>query len=805
MEEYIISKIIYCEKTKNNKDYYLICKSNNKKICGYTDFTPMKGDIIKCNLTQKKNSKKYDEIEYTFIKKDTKFFLPNNENMQQIRLLELFNGNNKLINSYNKFTYGNNFWINIYKLYLDLQASEDTNIDTSFNIVIEHITNYIDSLIDPFIKKLNEYNIKLNNKQYMFLYTHPQFGFDIASWTIDDILLLYNIKGFGNKTIMMIANGLKFSIENISILIIYGIINNNDNGHTYKKYNYNDWLDEIIIYTKDINLISKDNFNNIIENLINKKMIIQINDNILCCKKLYNIELSIAETLINILYLNYDSLLNLFKLRKQTIDNYLNDYGDDGNMLDDEQKQGIVNAFLYNISIIHGQAGTGKSTLLKGLIKTIEEHINKNIDNNLSIFFLTPTAKAMMRIKDIISEIRDDITKYHFYTLQGFNIRLLYELIKLNKYNILIIDETSMVDIELMNMFLELIKSLNCTIILLGDYRQLPSISVGNLLYDLIFSKKIPSTELIKTYRYDTKQTLKKIINKVLNNQKINELDVNDSKEFILINPNNNNDYTDHIKSNCKDNDIIITPINNNIYKYTDIIRDIKNPLLHNDDEQINEIKYYNKCKKQTFIFRINDDVICIHNEPKEDLFNGMIATIYKIYNDKTLKIKRKDNNKIYTIDLLEDGNKNLLNYFLPSYMISVHKSQGQEYNNILILLTPSIMLNNKLLYTAITRATAKVTIISDINLLNNTIKKNNKRNTLLKTMINYKYLKHHNEIEIDFNNYYILNNQDISDIYDIKGIDYILDRNTDYYHKIKNGKKGRPVYFTNGSKIYKL
>ena len=58
--------------------------------------------------------------------------------------------------------------------------------------------------------------------------------------------------------------------------------------------------------------------------------------------------------------------------------------------------------------------------------------------------------------------------------------------------------ETSMVDIELMNNFLELIKSLNCTIILLGDYRQLPSISVGNLLYDLIFSEKIPSTELIR-------------------------------------------------------------------------------------------------------------------------------------------------------------------------------------------------------------------------------------------------------------------------------------------------------------------
>jgi len=184
-----------------------------------------------------------------------------------------------------------------------------------------------------------------------------------------------------------------------------------------------------------------------------------------------------------------------------------------------------------------------------------------------------------------------------------------------------------------------------------------------------------------------------------------------------------------------------------------------------------------------------------------------MIATIYKIYDDKTLKIKRNNDNKIYTIDLLKDGNKNLLNYFLPSYMITVHKSQGQEYNNILILLTSSSILNNKLLYTAITRAKRKVTIISDIDLLNDTIKKNIKRKTLLKIMINYKYLKYHNEIDIDidFNNYYILNDQDISNIYKINGRDYILDKNTDYYHKFKNGKKCDPVYFTNGNKISKL
>lgn len=703
MRDYIISKIIYCEKQENNNDYYLICKSNNMKIKGYTKFIPKTDDIIKCNLIQ-------DGIEYKFIKKDTKILLPIDKNTQQIRLLELFDGNDKLIDAYNKFTYGKDFWINIYKLYLDLQVAEDTQIDKYFNIIIEHITNYIDSLIDPFIKNLNKYNIKLNNKQYIFLYTHPSFGFDITQWTIDDILLLFNIKGFGIKTIMMIANGLEMSIEHISMLIIYGIINNNNNGHTYLKYNYNDWLDEIKDYTKDIKLISKDNFNNIIKYFINKKMIIQINDNILCCSTLYNIELSIAENLINIRYSKYNSLLNELKKSESTIETFLNNYyDDDGHALDKEQRQSIINVFLHKISIIYGQAGTGKSTLLQGLIKTIEEYSDKNIDKNLSIFFLAPTAKAMMRMKDVINKIRDDHSKYKFLTLQGFNKRLEHNLEKLNNYNIIIIDETSMVSIELMNDFLNLIKSFNCTIILLGDYRQLPSIDSGNVLYDLIFSERIPSTELTKTHRYEEKPNLKRIINKVLNNRKINELDVDESKEFILINPNNKKDYSDHIKSNCKDNDIIITPTNKNIYEYTNIIRDIKNPLDNhkNSDDQLNELKFYNKCLKQEFIFRIDDDVICIYNEPKEELFNGMLATIYKIYEDKCIKLKRKEDNKIYSFDLYDD--KNLLNHFVPSYMITIHKSQGQEYDNILILLTGnSMFLNNKLLYTAITRAKKK-------------------------------------------------------------------------------------------------
>jgi exodeoxyribonuclease V alpha subunit len=120
----------------------------------------------------------------------------------------------------------------------------------------------------------------------------------------------------------------------------------------------------------------------------------------------------------------------------------------------------------------------------------------------------------------------------------------------------------------------------------------------------------------------------------------------------------------------------------------------------------------------------------------------GKIIKIYKKNNIFNVVIKRDDNRETY----IYKSNEDFINYLQPIYAITCHESHSFEYDNLLFILTPSQLLNKNLLYTAITRAKKKVTIISSsIELINNTINKIAERNTLMKSMIKYKYNKINN------------------------------------------------------------
>jgi len=739
--KYIINKIIFKKENPINNFYLILLTKDNYKLFGFNNFIPMKDDIIVSdskNIIIKDSNK---ELEF----KNVQFLLPETEHEQKIRLLHILNGDANIIDNFNKICkikYGNEFWVNFYKWCLELQEIDNYEIDNFISTVFNYIIKYVCSFLQPFKKILSdEYNIKnLNHKQLMTLYKHKNFGPNIKSWNITGLKLLYEISGFSEETILKIARGLKMSINEISQLIIIGIFIKN--GSTYIKYNYNNWLDYLSEYYDDIKTLSNDTFNNIIEDLIDSKDIIVINEDLLCYYYLYEKELSIAKTLIKIQYNEEKmSFLDFLNLKETSIKITLNDIYINDNPLDEEQKNGIFGIFTNKISIIHGQAGTGKSTLLTGLLSCIEAFEYKT-KTDISIYFLTPTASAVQRIKDILSEKWDNLKKYYFGTLHGFIAKLKNNIknISDNSFNIFIIDESSMIDILLLNELLPLLINYNIIILFLGDIRQLPSIGSGNILHDIIKCtisniessfKIFNCTELINTYRYDDKKILKNIINKILSGYDINEIDYinNLNNEFKLIIPDHN--IKEIIKNECKNNDTIITPLNQNISKYTNTIRDIINP-----DKK--EFDYNN------FIFRIGDPIIYTKNDYNEcNLFNGLTGKVIDIFNydDENiihLKISRDDKKDDYTFI----SNQQYLKFLRPAYMISVHKSQGREYDNILILLTESRILNKNLLYTAITRAKKSVTLISSLKLLNKTIKKKEKRKTLLKYMIIYEYEK---------------------------------------------------------------
>ena len=769
MSKQFIIKKIFPKRTSSN--WYGILTTDNYKLFGFNYFEPMVDDIIICNNLIQRDSDNNKEFDF----KNAQFLLPKDEKLQIKRLLHLSNGNNKTINdlifglSQNNIKYGDEFWNELYIYCSDLKEIDNYEINEFLTNLFDHIINYIASFLQPFKQKLNdEYNIKnLTIKQLTELYKHRKFGPNINSWNIDGLKELFNISGFGEETILKIARGLKLSIDDISQLIIIGIFLKN--GSTYIKYDYNIWLEYLSNYSNNIGELSNDTFNDIIENMINSKDIILINEKVLAYYSLYQKELSIAKILINFQYNESAmSLLNISNRKESAFQDFLDEYKENEIYdLDKEQKQGIINFIKNNISVVSGRAGTGKSTLLKGLLSCIEKCI---FNTSLQIFFLTPTASAIQRIKEILLEKWDDISKYDFRTLHGFNIRLEKNIDNIldkmkNNYNIIIIDETSMVDIILLNNLLTRLCKINknnITILFLGDTRQLPSIGSGNCLYDIIKSSYLPITELQNTYRYDDKKVVKKIIDKILKGDDIieldyiNQLEEGTQKEFNLITPNNNidDDISTTIATQSKEHDIIITALNKDISKYTNIIRDVKNP-------KFDKIEFsYNY-----FLFRVGDKIIHTTNDYSEkNLYNGLSGTIESIYTNEEnitkIEIVRDDKQQNYTYS----SDKQFIKSLRPAFMLSVHKSQGREYDNVLILLTNSRMLNKNLLYTAITRAKKKLTVIGSLQLLNKTSKKKEKRKTLLHDMIIYEYEKIKNidsqlRKTINYDSYLIKNN----------------------------------------------
>lgn len=723
-------------KLLNRNFYSLDLIINNKnKFNGVYHFVPYINDIIE-----------YEKDKINVI------YLPNNIEDQKHRIANL----DLNISDFDKYEYGDKFWINIYKNYNEINNIDGLKPPDNLNKVYYHISNYIDAIISYFRKSLiDDYNLYLNKNQVAELFTNSKFGINIESWKVYDLLDLFNSKGFGFKTILEIYTSIfesNFLFK--SILLIYDKVYNNENDNTYIIYNYKTWKNDISNIHYDKKDITEQNYKKSIKALIKKKLIIEFEDDILCCYKDFMEELNIAN---NLLEFNKNES-NLFEIYKDNLENLINDFRtkEFNYELDNEQKEGIRKCFYNNTVIIYGKAGTGKSSMLEGLITILGTE-----KLNLEVFLLSPTHKAKNRLKDILDNINNGLSKT-FDTIQGFVYKIKNNILNISQNsNIIIIDETSMVDNFLMNQLMDIINNNNKIelLLFLGDDRQLPSINKGIILKSMIDSNIITSNELKITHRYNKSKNLLNVLNKILNQSDIDNLDI--STQFNWIDANIDTNIIQHIISN--DIDTIITPLNNIITEYTDIIRNIKNEI----DEEVEEILInnyttilktnnnivkevqYNKKK-----FRINDDVIYNNNDNDVELFNGLLGKIEYINNYYILVDFEKfkfpfyfnmpKENYLYDLNDFDEKKHNQINkinyikYLDSAYMITVHKSQGQEYNNILIILPnhKSKILTNNLLYTAITRAKKNVHIISTKEILNYGVNRTLNRNSLLKEML---------------------------------------------------------------------
>jgi ATP-dependent exoDNAse (exonuclease V) alpha subunit len=240
------------------------------------------------------------------------------------------------------------------------------------------------------------------------------------------------------------------------------------------------------------------------------------------------------------------------------------------------------------------------------------------------------------------------------------------------------------------------------------------------------------------------------VLDKITEGTMLFQSDYSQTPDFKWIIPTSKN-YLEYIKSAIKSpDDMIISATNRTINDLTDEIRKLKNP----NEKTYNSFKYVDKDFNKITL-KVNDPVILNQNFNADGLFNGMTGKVLEIVNSYNVtkqtnitKVQVQFEDGYFTFD----SDSEYIKYLKPAYMITVHKSQGQEYPNIIVVLSESQLLNRNTLYTAISRAKNSVTLIVTEKILAKAIKRKNKRKSLLVDMIKYYKL---NNVSIPFPKYY--------------------------------------------------
>lgn len=404
----------------------------------------------------------------------------------------------------------------------------------------------------------------------------------------------------------------------------------------------------------------------------------------------------------------------------------------------DWQKQAVIKSLNYNFSIISGGPGTGKTTTVAKLLLAIQM-LNQNQQR---IALLAPTGKAAQRMMESLNSVlskRVDNDSYlglsnlEAQTIHRFlGLRPNSTYVKYNEqskapYDVIIVDEASMLD---MNIFIKLIRAVadNTKLILIGDTNQLPSVEAGSLLANFTHHRdgdiKPYTTLLIKNYR--SQQYINNLAAPVLKGVINIDSHQNENINFHSLRNLDNylRDYARRYSQleKCRDHKEALTELN----KFR--------ILVANKNLEIGTDKLNQKIEK--FMFKLIDSsykgkpIMITQNSYSLGLFNGDVGIIWP---DNTGKLRAYFDGKDAKAFSL-----NMLPKYESVYAMTIHKTQGSEFDEIVIILPAedNEALSKQLLYTAITRAKHKLTIISEQSSLRDIAQKDIKRNSNISELV---------------------------------------------------------------------
>ncbi|GGN55125.1 MULTISPECIES: SF1B family DNA helicase RecD2 [Oceanobacillus] len=530
----------------------------------------------------------------------------------------------------------------------------------------------------------------------------------------DPYQFVFDIEGFGFQSADQIArmNGLSMDHPNrIGAGCIFVLQKSIQDGHVYLPY---DQCVREMIQVLGFEL-TEQIIQERLEQLNTEKKII-ISEGNIYLPSLYYAEDGFAAHISRIMNKKIESettLAELMKITGEIEEEEILSYGK-------EQFDAIEKALQSKVMILTGGPGTGKTTVIKGIVKayaTIHDH-SLDIDDyekksDFPFVLTAPTGRAAKRLKESTG-----LPSSTIHRLLGWDGKDGFEKNEQERLSgkFLIVDEFSMVDTWLANHLFKAIPD-DMQVLLVGDEDQLPSVGPGQVLSDLLSSGKIPIVRLHEVYRQKEGSKIIELAHEIKNNE-ITDASLQKANDFSFI-PASNRQIVEAItiifkhalEKGIDTNAIqVLAPIYKTeagINRINEEIQQLLNPKTDKTREM----------KVMDVSYRVGDRVIQLVNQPEDGVFNGDIGEIVAIFFAKENKEKKEQiviafEEKEIVYERQDFGN------FMHAYCISIHKSQGSEFPIIILPVISSYhrMLRKNLLYTAITRSKESLIICGDMS-----------------------------------------------------------------------------------------
>lgn len=371
--------------------------------------------------------------------------------------------------------------------------------------------------------------------------------------------------------------------------------------------------------------------------------------------------------------------------------------------LTSEQNQALKNAIENKLSIINGGPGVGKSYTVKYLAEYLA-------NNNKTVCIASLTARVAEKMKNSIKNNNVKCSTIH--NMLGLNEFKKFNVLNNINYDYVIVEEASMININLFKYMLTHLGD-DTHLILVGDYNQLPAIGAGQVFRDLCKSKNVKKTTLTKIFRQLEENSIVNNSYAILNGKQFDDL--KQDKNFYKIDTKD----TNMANAGIAIIEQFLRQRNLNVEDVT-ILASSKS-LASSINFKIQE-KYNINSNVDGCVFKVDDKVMQTINNNQKEVYNGNIGIVKEIVDDskgrKNIVVDFNGKRIVY--------NKAAQKQLSLAYCYTIHKSQGTESKNVIILIDENEkLLSRNLIYTATTRAKETCLLIGKKQNINNAIRNN--------------------------------------------------------------------------------